>query len=120
MQGGMDTRYYKAQGRELLRQGLTAANQQKAVEVLLAITTDYSAPIEHRMGNWFWFFLIGGAAMCLIVGYPPRLVIGLGVGEDHIRRWRMWTRFVFIVVPGFIAANFLWPYLVNAIKKIPF
>jgi len=32
----------------------------------------------------------------------------------------MWTRFVFIVVPGFIAANFLWPYLVNAIKKIPF
>ncbi|HEV2395717.1 MAG TPA: hypothetical protein VGS27_02085 [Candidatus Sulfotelmatobacter sp.] len=115
--GGTDDNYYKKQARELLQQGVTQNNQSKAIEILLALESKASAPTAHRLGHWYWFFFIGIFVMGLILSYPPKLVLGLGRGDDKIKYWRAWTKFVFIVVPTFIATNFLWPYLSDLVKK---
>jgi len=115
--GNPDSNYYKEQARELVKQGISPANQQKALETLLALESDYIAPVSHGVGHWFWFFFIGGTIVCLILSYPPKIVLGLGVGEDKIVRWRRWTRLVLVVVPGFIAANFVYPFIIQVIKR---
>jgi len=116
--GSLDENYYKQQGQQLVKQGVTPDKQQKAIETLLALQSGSPAPIEHRVGNRFWFFCIGGTIVCLILSYPPKLVLGLGVGEDRIGYWRAWTRFVFVVVPTFVASNFLWPYVSDVVKRL--
>jgi type IV secretory pathway VirB2 component (pilin) len=119
-QGDVDSEYYKQQAQEILRHGVTPDKQQKALETLLALQSGYAAPIAHNSGTgkWFLFFVIGGTIVCLILSYPPKLMLGLGPGEDKIRHWRRWTRYVFVVVPTFVASNFLWPVLSGTIRKL--
>jgi hypothetical protein len=120
LQDNVDSGYYKQQAHELIKQGVTADKQQKAIETLLALASDYSAPVAHglTLTRWFWFFCVGGTIVCLILSYPPRIVLGLGVGEEKIIRWQRWTRFVLVIVPGFVASNFLYPVIVQAIKRL--
>ncbi len=119
--GHADKEYYQRQAQELMKQGVTAERQQKALETLLALNSDAVAPIEHtvftRSGR-VWLFIVTGLIICLILSYPPKIVLGLGVGEDRIRRWRTWTRFVFVIVPGFVASNFIWPVVSESIKRL--
>lgn len=117
-QGDSESNYYKEQARQLVKKGVTPDQPQKAIETLLALQGGSPAPTEHRAGNWFWFFLIGGIIVCFILSYPPKLVLGLGVGEDRIGYWRTWTRFVFVIVPTFVASNFLWPVVSEGIKRL--
>jgi hypothetical protein len=116
--GGLGDGYYRRQGRELVRQGVNGANQQKAIETMLALQTEMSGPVQQSPKRRFWFFLFGSFLVCLMLSYPPKLVIGLGVGEDKIKRWKSWTNFVFLVVPGFVASNFLWPFVSDTLKKL--
>lgn len=109
--------YYKEQARQLVEKGITTDNQLKALQTLLAIQSDYSTTQQH-LGRWFWFFLFGGSLVMLVLSYPPKIVIGLGRGEKRVILWQKWLKFVFVVVPSFVASNILWPIVSEAIKRL--
>jgi len=115
-----DSRYYKKQGDDIVKQGVSPSNQLKAIETLLAIQSESPAPgpTRHIVGNWFWFLLTTGFVTCLILSYPPKLILGLGIGEDRIAAWRKWIQFVSVAIPGFVASNFLWPFVAENVKKL--
>jgi hypothetical protein len=119
VQGDSDSTYFKQQARDLIKQGVTKDNQQKAIETLLALQSEYPAPVvKYKTSYRFWFFCAGSAIVCLILSFPPPLVLGLGSGEDRIGYWRMWTRIVFFIVPTFVFSNLLWPLLSEYLKRI--
>ncbi len=113
-------RYYRAQAHGLIEKGITPENQQKAIEVILALSSDYSTPKAPpvSVGSWFWFFLTGGLFICAVLSFPPKVILGLGKGEKSIQFWRYWLRFVFVGVPTFVASNFLWPTLASLVQKL--
>jgi hypothetical protein len=115
--GNKDEGYYRKQAQDLMQQGVSSSNQGKAIETLLALESKASAPTSHALSHWYWFFLIGTFAVALILSYPPKLVLGLGSGDDKIKLWRAWTKFVLVIVPTFVASNFLWPHISELVKK---
>jgi hypothetical protein len=115
--GNKDEYYYRKQAQDLIQQGVSSSNQGKAIETLLALESKASAPTSHALSHWYWFFFIGTFAVALILSYPPRLVLGLGSGDDKIKLWKAWTKFVLVVVPTFVASNFLWPHISEIVKK---
>jgi hypothetical protein len=114
---GLDDSYYKRQARDLVHEGINQSNQQKAIQTILAIQADVAGPTQRNLGHRYWFFLLGSLAVCLMLTYPPKFVLGLGSGEDKIKRWRAWTKFVFVSIPGFVASSFLWPYVSDVLKR---
>jgi hypothetical protein len=108
---------YKEQAHKLIDQGVTPDKQQKALEIILALESDYSGPAQGPLGRWFWVFLVSGTFVAAVLAYPPRLEVGIGRGEDRVVRWQKWLRFVFVIVPTFIASNFLWPVVSDLIKR---
>jgi hypothetical protein len=109
--------HYKEEAHKLIEQGVTPDKQQKALETILALESDYSKPISYSPGRWFWFFLITGTMATAILAYPPKLELGIGRGEARVERWQRWMKFVFIAIPAFVASNFVWPWLSDVIRK---
>lgn len=110
--------YYRDQAYKILRDGVNTGNQQKATETILALESEYAAPVPAQpLGRQFWFFALGGLITCIILTFPPGVEIGLGRGEARIANWQRWLKFVFVIVPGFIASNFIWPLVADAIRR---
>lgn len=109
--------YYREQAHKILKDGVNSGNEQKALETLLALQSEYSPPTPGEpLGRRFWFFTLGGLTTCIILNIHPKLEIGLGKGEHRILAWRRWMKFVFVAVPGSIASTFVWPALAQAIR----
>ncbi|HKP37899.1 MAG TPA: hypothetical protein VJT71_13660 [Pyrinomonadaceae bacterium] len=103
---------YQRQAHEILNSGMSQEQQTKAIEVLLALQSEYVPSAQpNRTPGWFVFLSFGGLVMCAISTIVPSAVLGIGKGQDRIRFWRKWIWFVFIAVPGFVLVNIVWPYL---------
>lgn len=103
---------YKAQARELLKNGVSQENQQRALELLLAIQSEYRPPGQESVfATWLLMFCFGGLAICLVTSFIPKSVLGIGKGQDRINHWRLWLNIVFYLVPSFIFLNIIWPLI---------
>lgn len=104
------------QANQLLKDGISQEEQLKAIETILALQADYIPPGQqsHTPG-WLNLLIFGGLTICLVLTFAPKSLIGIGRGQEAIGRWRKWMRFVFIIVPGFIFLNIVWPWLSNII-----
>ena len=109
--------YYRDQAHRLIQNGVTPDKQQKALETMLALQSEYPAPVQYPIGHWFWLFLLTGTVATAILAHPPNLEVGIGRGEDRVVRWQKWMRAAFVFVPTFLASNFLWPLISDFIKK---
>jgi|ERR1051326_1514760 len=112
--------YYQAQAVELLQKGVNPQNEIKAIEILLALQSDYrnqQIPPSKPSGR-FWLFLVVGGLLCLALSFPPELVVGLGKGEKELARWQSWIKFVSITVPAFLASTYLWPTLTTWLRAL--
>lgn len=109
----------RAQAHELLKHGVTAAQQNKAIELLLALDSDYDIGAAPRgMTGRSWIILVCGAAVALAVSIPPKTTIGIGRGSAAVRRWRMWVRFVGVTVPTVIFGNLVWLQIQQLISTL--
>lgn len=103
---------YKQEASALLQKGVSPENQLRAIEILLALQSDYSPPgQEMKTPAWLKLLFFGGLITCIVTSIAPKTVLGIGKGEDKIRFWRWWIRFVFYLVPGFLFLNVIWPML---------
>ncbi|HEY0172311.1 MAG TPA: hypothetical protein VGB98_14905 [Pyrinomonadaceae bacterium] len=104
---------YKEQAVQLLKDGVTQDEQLKAIELILLLEAGLVPTGQGKTPGWFMFFLVGGLILCVILSVTPKSMIGIGKGEEKIKRWRIWLRIVFILVPGFIFVQILLPYLLR-------
>jgi hypothetical protein len=109
----------RAQAHQLLKNGVTAGEQSKAIELLLALDSDYDIGAEPRgMTGRGWILLVCGAAVALAVCIPPKTTIGIGRGSAAVKRWRAWARFVGFTVPTVIFGNLVWPQIQQLISSV--
>jgi hypothetical protein len=107
---------FKVRGRALAAQGVSAANRDEALTILLALQSGAEDPAP----KWNKTALAGYVAFALvtvILAFPPTLVIGIGAGEKRLRAWRSWLRFLFFFIPGAILLPFLLNILANLLTK---
>jgi hypothetical protein len=101
------------QARELARQGVTSANEPKAVELLLSLETgSYSVPtvtIPHHVNPWVWMLLILLDFMAVASLLPPKGAIGLWAGRHSLNAQKRWIKTVTITVPGLLLTTILMP-----------
>src|SRR5258706_1711545 len=119
----LQERTIKGQARELLKSGVNASNDKKALEILLAIESGYEAPpsppsSSPRISRRSTALVIGTFLCCLIFSFPPRSVLGIGRGEKVLQRWNWWLKFISVSVPGYLASIYLWPRLAALLSWI--
>lgn len=103
---------YKEEARELVKNGVSQENQQRALELLLAIQSEYRSPDQKsQIPTWFIILLLGGLVVCFITSFVPKSVLGIGKGQDRINHWRIWLSIVFYLVPSFLFLNIIWPLI---------
>lgn len=95
---------YEEAAHKLLAHGLERADQLKALQILLALSSDYQpqGSAGLHLHAWFWVSLVAGLISCILLSIQPRVCIGLGKGETRVRRWRRWMSFVFFSIPSFV------------------
>ena len=114
---------YKAEARKLLAEGINSTNQQKAVELLLAIQTDYSPPVSatelkpERSPKWIVENSIG-LLWLLAIAMFPEFCLGIWKGKQRLRLWRFWLPIVFVTVPTMFVVRYLQPQLFIALDRV--
>jgi hypothetical protein len=113
--------HYKQEARKLLDKGIDSNNQQKALELLLAIYSDYvppsAKPVPTMLSSRSLITNLLGLFAVSVVAFFPELCIGLWRGKQYLRWWRTWVRFVSVTVPGLLVARYFWPQLFNLVEK---
>ena len=103
---------YKQKASQMLADGINQNNQQKAIELLLALDSGYVPPTQPSLPLFpFWFKLVASTAIviCIVLTFTPKSLVGIGRSEDRINRWRLWMRIVFVVVPTILVVDILLP-----------
>jgi hypothetical protein len=113
--------HYKQEARKLLDQGINANNQQKAIELLIAIESDYvpssAKPTPPTRSPQSLITNLLGLFVVSVVAFFPELCIGIGKGKQYLRWWQTWVRFVSVTVPGLLMARYAWPQLFSVIER---
>lgn len=94
----------------LLKSGVTATNQFKALELILSYESG-AIPNSRTFSvpSWFWWLLCGGPFFCVAIGFVPKVVLGIGRGEESIKNWNKWMKIVGITFPLWVIGTFIWP-----------
>jgi hypothetical protein len=109
---------YRSEARKIVSEGVSATNQFRALEVLLALSSEESANSngDVYLPGWFLFFLAVGFLVCVALSFPPKVVLGVGKGQSRLQFWRRWLTFLSVTIPSAICSTFLWPWVVDLVK----
>lgn len=91
---------YKEQAHRLLSKGLLPNEQLKALELLLALESNYDP--HPYLPAWFSVVVLVGLLLCILLSVRPNVVLALGKGVSRVNLWRWWVRVVFVSVPLFL------------------
>jgi hypothetical protein len=96
----------------LLAKGLQSKDITKALELVLALESNYRPnPSRRALPFWFLVLVVAGPITCTMLSARPKIEIGLGKGRTRLRLWNLWMRFVAITIPlsilGALGQNFL-------------
>jgi hypothetical protein len=102
---------------DLLKEGITQANEAKAIGILLAMESDYGAsPVKttrRTIRFQVWIYL--GLALIVSAAFrvAPKGAIGLWDGRRKVARQRKWIRIVSVSIPSLVLTSILIPWLVR-------
>lgn len=109
---------YQPQAVEIVKEGVNATNQAKAIELMLALQTGYNpSPPPPKIPKWWVPSVAIGLLACLVFSIKPGSHIGIGKAESTVRLWRKWIQILSVVLPGLIFSSFAWPALSDFIKS---
>lgn len=108
------------EARRLLSQGINANNQQRAIELILAIESGYYAGERRsRPGPRYWSYATLGALCLVCASICPRICIGAWRGKRQVERWRDWIKAVRITIPGLVASSLVLPWVLHILGLNP-
>src|SRR6185295_17165241 len=103
----------------LLTNGIPIEKQGKALELLLAYTFDYHPKTpDLRIPNWCFILFGGGVIYCIALSYKPTIAVAIGRGEEKVKWWRRYSKFILITTPTFVFGTFFWPKLESLLKGL--
>jgi hypothetical protein len=104
---------------EILKAGISETNQFKALELILSYESGAIPSLKTFMvPSWFLWLLCGGVPVCLAFSFTPTVILGIGKGENSIRKWKMWMTFVGITFPLWIVGTFIAPKAVSFLQGL--
>jgi hypothetical protein len=109
----------RQQAREIAKQGVTQANETKAIELLLSMVSGYEptpTPSVQRFPG-LRFYAYFAAAFFVVIAFknPPHGAIGLWAGKRLVERQRKWIAFVTVSAPGFVISSAILPLITHAL-----
>jgi hypothetical protein len=116
MVGRAAKRDLRAEARQLVSSGVTQANANRAIELLLAIESDYVSPTQERTrrpSRVLWAYFVSGLIILVGLRFCPTLGIGLWQGRQSVTRWRIWLRIIGISIPGLILTAIVVPWILH-------
>ncbi len=110
----------KVEARKLLANGINPSNQHRALELLLAIESDYNpAAPAPSLGLRYWSYFALGAMFFAAACICPGISIGIWKGKQHLRLWRLWIKTVSVTVPVLAVTSILLPWLLHWLGLAP-
>ncbi len=86
---------YKQQARELLKNGINPQNQAKAMELILALESDFIPPgatAKHSPRSFVLFFVI--VFLLAVISVTPSMCLGIWKGKQRLPMWDLWFKVV--------------------------
>jgi hypothetical protein len=98
----------KAEAHKVLRSGINSDNQQRAIYLLLALSSDFTQDSSQAvLPSWYYWFAGFVLGIALLGSFPMNTCFEIGRGAKWVS-WRLnWIRFVTKIVPGFILTAIL-------------
>jgi len=110
---------FRDQAFQLLQSGINATNQVRAIELLLAIQSGYTAQPRPSFYPQWWFPSVGLALLaCVAFSVRPGSHLGVGAGKKRVQRWRWWVKCISVTFPTLLASSFLWPRIEELLKSL--
>ncbi len=110
----------KAEAQKLLSQGINQNNQQRALELLLAISSDYNPnPPILPLGLRYWGCVVFGALILVGASVCPKVSIGVWRGKKSLTRARSWLNAVTYGIPGLAFTSVVWPWILHLLGISP-
>lgn len=113
---------YIDQAHQILGQGINPTNLDRAIELLLAIESDYapeSSIVVGKLGIRFWVYLLLWILLITSISITPRVVLGIWDGKRALERWRAWLRFCSVSVPGYVLVSVFLPWILRLLGVGP-
>lgn len=112
--------FYRQQGRTMLEKGLKPGDELKAIEIILALESRYSAPSQQQTFGLrprrLAALLLGGIVVCGILSAAPKFALGVAKGEGRIKFWRFYEHAISVVIPLTFLSWFVWPRVISIVQ----
>lgn len=92
----------KRDGIELLENGINESEITKAIEIILKIQTDYVPDDyvnESSLNSTIMKFWMYGLICIALLAISPKTILGLGKNKKLASHYKMWIRFVTVLIP---------------------
>lgn len=114
---GVGRSQFRSEAVELLKDGLSDSEKTRALELILSfeaslVPKEYATPVP----TWFWLSLVFGLAVAILLSFSPKVVLGLGDGTASIKRWRFYSKVVFVSIPSWFVGTFFLPKLADVLR----
>jgi hypothetical protein len=110
----------QAEARKLLASGINEGNERRALELLLAIESNYDPnPASAPVGARYWAYFALGAILLAAGSISPKVCIGVWKGRRRLKIWRTWVTTVSITVPALIFTSVVLPWVLHWLGLTP-
>lgn len=109
----------KKEARTLLSNGINPQNEAKALELLLALESDYIPPrTKPQRGREPIARYLIAAYILGFLSFTPTVCIGIWAGKKRLRWWNLWLRLNTVTIPALFLAHWVYPRLFSAIDAV--
>ncbi len=107
----------KQQARTLLRDGINQQNQTKALELMLALESDYIPPgtkPQQARKPIAWYLV--AVYILGFFSFTPTLCIAIWAGKRRLRWWNWWLNFNTVTIPALLLARYFVPQVFSMLE----
>jgi hypothetical protein len=109
-----------AEARKLLAGGINQNNQQRALELILAIESEYNPGVNAPpLGLRYWSYFGIGILILVMAAIIPKVSIGVWKGRRQLKRWRSWITTVTVTIPLLLIGSLILPWLLHILGLTP-
>jgi hypothetical protein len=109
----------KQEARDLLRNGINQQNQTKALELVLALESDYIPPgtkAQKRRWPSGWYLI--AIYVFGFLSFTPSICVGVWAGKGRLRLWKRWLQFNTYTIPVLLFAHYIQPQFFSILDSL--